>query len=166
MEPKYEVKTKVSFEMYQEYVRIITRRRLFIIAAVEAIWVLLAIMEWTARNTRMVILLGVLFVAYPIIFQLLWNRVIRRTYAATEAANGTSTKISFYEDHMTTRTKKTHETRFNYADLKSIRETDSAYYFMVQKNNGIILPKEQCGSDVQSFVQSIIARHGEKKIKG
>lgn len=160
MESLFTIKSKITKEEYIRFNREVLKKEFHYSRNITIINIILGL-----------IIVGILFsgdsTSYPpaaIIFTFLiyynWkatkgmDRKAAKAFDLNKVNKDLETQICFFNDHYETTDEKD-SSNIPYSNLYKIIETDTNLYLMYCKNQGVIIVKSNCSSDLIEFIHSI-----------
>ena len=153
----FETKSEYTYDEYPKFSRTVQNKvqRLWLLQlAMVAAFLVLAWLGWKKGSTVEAIAGIIVAVLIPVIFYLVNSWVIKRLYQSNHALQGQVSTFRFYRDHFEQDNALGH-TSIPYDELTEIVETKTNFYLMVDKNQGMILIKENCTPELTAFVQNL-----------
>lgn len=88
----------------------------------------------------------------------------RRTYESNKLIQNVVGRYSFYAGHFETKTPESAES-IAYDKLYEVLESDTNFYLMIARNQGMVLSKENCSAGLQEFLRKLrpAAKGSEKR---
>ena len=156
MEPLFKTQTSFDVSEQQRYanaVRAKRRLRRNILFAVEMLLYLLVLVLFRFTDAFWVacglFFVALLFRLVPKIVRLKDSREVLEVLRYNEPLD-----FEFYDSHFVIHNSELSD-KAEYAALHSIIESKTGFYFMLSKNNGIILSKKSCTPELAAFLQSV-----------
>ena len=156
MEPLFTTETAYTLDEFKKFDFRVMRKSIIsiyiMLAAIILLDAVLALLkkDWAGINTAIIIAVAFIAVYFP--FSL--DKKVKDTYNSNKTITKTVAKIEFFEDGFTEATD--HSTyNFKYSDLNSVIETQTNFYLMIAKNQGVIIVKENCSAELIEFVQKL-----------
>ena len=132
---------------------------------------------WLAKAVPFVLMIGLgavivdcvllrQYVAALIVAALLcwyvWDKVeqrsakkhIRRVYETNKMIQNTLTTFSFYREHFVSEAAEGRDS-IPYDKLYAVLESETNFYLMIARNQGMVLRKENCSAELQEFLRHL-----------
>ncbi|MBQ7064570.1 MAG: YcxB family protein [Firmicutes bacterium] len=157
MKPLYMAQTETDFEEYKLLCRTLRRQRKrfwYIVIMTGVLLVALAAIYWAEKNLTGGIILTACAALYPVLFVLFDHISLKRSYQQNSALHGLVTTLSFYEDHMESKSRLGHSS-LAYNKLFRIVETDTHFYLMPAYNQAYMVKKANCGEGLTDFLREV-----------
>lgn len=155
MEPLFTTETAYTYDEYKRFNLALMRKNLIIIYSLLAALLLLVILSsvlngWSKFGAYYIP--AVVFVAAYLPFGI--NLTIKRTYKSNKLITKTVGNFSFYESKVVETTDNA-TVNYKYSDLSSIIETQTNFYLMIAKNQGMIIVKQNCSAELIEFLKGL-----------
>ena len=156
MEPLFTTETAYTLDEFKKFDFRVMRKSIIsiyiMLAAIILLDAVLALLkkDWAGINTAIIIAVAFIAVYFP--FSL--DKKVKDTYNSNKTITKTVARIEFFEDGFAEATD--HSTyNFKYSDLNSVIETQTNFYLMIAKNQGVIIVKENCSAELIEFIQKL-----------
>lgn len=157
MKPLFETKSEYTYDEYLKFSRTVQNKvqRLWLLQlAMMAAFLVLAWLGWKKGSTAEAVAGIVVAVLIPVIFRLVNGWTIKQLYKSNHALQGQISTFRFYRGHFEQDNALGH-TSIPYDKLVEIVETKTNFYLMIDKNQGMILVKDNCSPELIAFVQNL-----------
>lgn len=158
----FETRTELTLEEYKRFDKwmhknLTSMNRIFTIAKIIliALCIVLAVFSW--KNGDMIRTIGELILAVLIfpVFSLVHTISAQRTYQMIhKQQDGAVQMYRLYPDHME-QVRKQGNTQIAYDKLYRVAETDTNFYLMLSKMQGVILVKTNCDDKTIAFLHTL-----------
>ena len=156
----FETRTELTLEEYKRFDKWMHKNltgmnRIFTIAKIIliALCIVLAVFSW--KNTIGELILAVLI--FPV-FSLVHTISAQRTYQMIHKQQDGAVQIyRLYPDHME-QVRKQGNTQIAYDKLYRVAETDTNFYLMLSKMQGVILVKTNCDDKTIAFLHTLVQK--------
>ena len=155
--PLFETDTVYSYEEYLRYYTMLENRISHVwlkrggMVALVIIFVLVMKLRGYGDARTISILVG-LAVVLPLLLEYVQRRVLRKKF--DEQEQEPVAHICMYEDHFSQQSSMG-DTRFQYNDIYRIIETETNFYVMKDRYQGLIIVKKNCSSEMLDAIMDI-----------
>ncbi|QEA35456.1 YcxB family protein [Weissella soli] len=152
MKKLYEQDVTFDFVTYRKFTLIVNRTRLSVfLTLIFLVGYLLAAM--TSGNTSWLLnILGGL--AFMFLFFTFYTVMIKRTYTSNKAMQNLAVHYNFFDTYVE-QTSNLGKTRFDYTNIYKIVEDKTAIYLLVDRQQGLVIPKKTDDEPFNNFIRNI-----------
>lgn len=156
MEPLYTTQFTYTLDEYVKFNKtaIFTKKK-FIFTITFCIFASILIGYLMTKNILFSVIIFMITAGFTIpIITVDIKKGIKKTYYSNKTIDNEISDYKFYETEFT-ETDSHGSTTFPYTDLTRIIETKTNFYLMIADNQGFIILKDNCSSELISFLRSL-----------
>ena len=149
MEPLFTTETKITLSEFRRFsvaIQLKIQHALF--------WLMLPVAAALILALVFRELYPLVFLLFPLIFAVLLEGQIRKTYKSNKILGEATDEISFFKDRLDVK-NSFGEASYPYKKFFRIIETRKNIYMMLAKNAGIILIKDNCTPETLDFIRRL-----------
>lgn len=151
-EPQFQTRTTFTLDEYRKYVWAVQKSMKGILIVIVAIILLFAVENLLSKNTiqgiygicMLILILATIFIAPKV--------GLKRQYETRFDLKDSQVVFSFYSDHLEEKSKRGC-TVLRYDKIYRIIETNTNFYIMITKGQGMVIVKENCSCALISFIR-------------
>lgn len=154
--PLYRTETVYTEAEYLRFAKTVQRKvgRAWLKAGLCSLcFLVLGLLSWADSRT-MACVYVVAALLFPFLLQFSMDRRLKKAYASNQSLQGMHYELRFYADHLETSGSIGFST-LPYAKLYRILETETNFYLLVSRNQGVVLQKENCTPELIQFVRGL-----------
>lgn len=151
MELLFKAETEYTYDEYKKFNRVIQNKIRRIPLVYFVVVVLYALFGWLF-NSVMLVVMGLLF---PFIIKIILTWQVKKAYQSNALNKGMSYSFEFYQDYLEQKTTAGNLI-VSYDKIYRILETDTNFYIMIAKNQGIIISKDNCSPGLIDFIKGLM----------
>lgn len=157
MEPLFTTKTAYTLEEYKKfnYALFSKQMKLPVLSGFAfLIWLSIMIYCIAAKEYYSFFIAFVIVILIIAIIPVSLNKSIKKTYYSNKMASKTICEFEFYEKELVEKTPDG-SMRVQYENLYKIIETKTNLYLMIAQNQGFIIVKDNCTSELIEFIKKL-----------
>lgn len=158
MEPLFEVDDKYTYELYEEYARICSKKISKIntkFAGLSIGCLVISVLLFLLGR----IVFGAAFAFYalcmPILFKLIFNKSVKKAWASNKTSQNVDIHISFFETNYTMKTSMS-EMTVEYEKLHKIILSETIIAVMTSRQQGICFQRSKCSDELLAFLHTVV----------
>ena len=160
MEPLFQTTSEYTLEEYHKFnhtVQTKVNKLPILLAVMAAALVALAILQLLDGNIPLAVAFVILGALLPLFFRWTQGRMEKRVFASNQAMQGLVTTFTFYQDHFE-QVNALGQTTLPYDKIYRTIETETNFYILLGKNQGMILIKQNCSPELVEFLHQLAAK--------
>ena len=160
MEPLYVTETAYTLEEYNKFNKAVMGNKLHIISL---LLLLCGVLNYLAsRNVYWILFFVIMIAIIEIVCPLSQKSAVKKLYYSDRhLQKNFMNQFCFYQNYFESKTYSSY-TRFEYADIASVKETKTNFYLMKTTNQGFIIVKANCSPELITFLTNLKNQKGQE----
>lgn len=158
MEPLYEVNDKYTFEVYEEFARVCTKKVSKINMKFRVLSILVLVLAGLCFFVKSYVIAAA-FVFYavcmPFLFKIMLNKSVKKAWESNKAGQNVDIHISFFESNYIMKTAIS-EMTVEYENLYRIVLSDKLIVLMTSRQQGICFQRSRCSEELLPFLHTVV----------
>lgn len=157
-QPLYKTQTAYSFDEYYKYNEaVLLRRKNFkaVMITLPILYVLLMVVVfYSTKEFSAVFVLLLALLLSAVVFIVSFKKNVKKAYYSNKTITSCVADFEFYDSYVAEKTENG-EVRTDYSKIYDIIESKTNFYIMIAINQGFIIVKENCSSELIEFIRSL-----------